>query len=154
MAILEYEIGGNEVKIDASEGIAVLPDNRSLVVEQLTADEPVMPEAVYKLTTIEDVFRHFQPNVDVDFEDEDGQTVHENLRFENVGDFSVKNMTAQSRFLNDLNQRKEFYEGMIKQLRSNKVLQRALENPETKAAVIEALIALKQELGVETKKEN
>lgn len=149
MAILEYEIGGNEVKIDASEGIAVIPDNRSLVVEQLTADEPVKPEAVYKLTTIEDVFAHFLPNVDIDFEDEEGQVVHENLRFKNVGDFSVKNMTQQSKFLNGLNQSKDFYEGMIKQLRSNKVLQRALENPDTKAAFIAALATIKRELEVE-----
>lgn len=149
MAILEYEIGGNEVKIDASEGIAVIPDNRSLVVEQLTAEEPVKPEAVYKLTTIEDVFAHFMPNVDIDFEDESGQTVRENLRFKNVGDFSVKNMTQQSPFLNNLSRSKDFYEGMIKQLRSNKVLQRALENPETKAAFIAALASIRQELEVE-----
>ena len=105
MAILEYEIGGNEVKIDASEGIAVIPDNRSLVVEQLTAEEPVNPETVYKLTTIEDVFAHFMPNVDINFEDEDGQIVSENLRFKNVGDFSVKNMTGQSKFLNGLSKK-------------------------------------------------
>ncbi len=146
---MEYEIGGNEVKIDASEGIAVIPDNRSLVVEQLTAEEPVNPEAVYKLTTIEDVFRHFMPNVDIDFEDEEGQVVHENLRFADVGDFSVKNMTRQSKFLSGLNLSKDFYENMIKQLRTNKVLQRALENPDTKAAFIAALTSLRQELEVE-----
>lgn len=46
MAILEYGIGGNEVKVDTSEAIANIPENRSLIVEQLTADEPVTPEAV------------------------------------------------------------------------------------------------------------
>lgn len=43
MAILEYGIGGNEVKVDTSEAIANIPENRSLIVEQLTADEPVSP---------------------------------------------------------------------------------------------------------------
>lgn len=149
MAILEYEIGGNEVKIDASEGIANLPDNRSLVVEHLTADEPIAPEAVEGLSTIEAVFAHFQPNVDVEFENEEGQPVKENLRFSSVSDFSVKNITQQSDFLNNLDQAKEFYEGMEKQLRTNKVLQRALEDPETRAALIAALGAIKQELEVE-----
>ena len=37
MAILEYGIGGNEVKVDTSEAIANIPENRSLIVEQLTA---------------------------------------------------------------------------------------------------------------------
>ena len=38
MALLEYGIGGNEVRTDASEAIADIPENRSLIVEQLTAD--------------------------------------------------------------------------------------------------------------------
>lgn len=146
MAILEYEIGGNELKIDASEGIANLPDNRSLIVEHLTADEPTTPEAVQGLTSIEAVFNHFQPNIDVEFENEEGQPVKENLRFANVSDFSVKNMTLQSEFLRNLNQEKNFYSAVEKQLRSNKVLQRALEDPETKAAFIAALEGVRQEL--------
>ena len=149
MAILEYEIGGNEVKIDASEAIANIPENRSLIVEQLTADEPVNPDAVEGLTSIEDVFTHFSPNIDVEFQSEAGQPVKENLRFSNVGDFSAKNMTEQSAFLKNLNEQKEFYETLTKQLRSNKVLQRVLENPESKEAFITALSALKSELETE-----
>lgn len=114
MAILEYGIGGNEVKIDASESIANIPDNRTLIVEQLTADEPVNPEAVSGLNTVEQVFDHFKPNVDVEFENEEGQPVKENFRFSNVGDFSVKNLTEQSPFLRNLNQQKDFYENLVK----------------------------------------
>jgi hypothetical protein len=146
MAVLEYEIGGNEVRVDGSEGIANIPDNRSLIVEHLTSDEPVTPEAVSGLKTVEDVFERFKPNVDVEFEDEDGQPVKEKLHFENVADFSVRNITGQSGFLNNLAHKKDFYEGVMKQLRTNKVLQRVLENPETKAAFIAALKAAKEEL--------
>lgn len=146
MAILEYEIGGNEVKIDASEGIGNLPDNRSMIVEHLTSDEPVSPEAIKGLTSIEAVFSHFQPNADLEFESEDGQPVKENLRFTNIGDFSVKNMTQQSEFLRQLSQEKDFFTAVEKQLRSNKVLQRVLEDPDTKAAFIAALMAAKEEL--------
>ena len=81
MAILEYGIGGNEVKVDTSEAIANIPENRSLIVEQLTADEPVTPEAVKGLSTIEEVFAHFLPNIDVEFENEEGQPVKEKFRF-------------------------------------------------------------------------
>lgn len=146
MAILEYGIGGNEVKTDAAESVANIPENRSLIVEQLTADEPVVPEAISGLTTIEEVFSHFSPNLDIQFEDADGQPVTENFSFKSVADFSVKNMTENSAFLNDLNMEKEFYEGLIKQLRSNKVLQRVLENAESKEAFIAALRELKTEL--------
>ena len=150
MAILDYEIGGNEVKIDASESIASIPENRSLIVEQLTSEEPVNPEAIGGLTTIEEVFTHFSPNVDIEFETEDGQPLKENLHFSSVADFSVKNMTHQSSFLKNLDMQKEFYETMTKQLRSNKVLQRVLENAESKEAFIAALSALKQELETTT----
>lgn len=146
MAILEYGIGGNEVKTDAAESVANIPENRSLIVEHLTADEPVVPEAVTGLTTIEEVFAHFSPNLDIEFEDAEGQPVTENFSFKTVADFSVKNMTENSAFLKDLNMEKEFYEGLIKQLRSNKVLQRVLENAESREAFITALRELKSEL--------
>ena len=149
MALLEYGIGGNEVRTDASEAIADIPENRSLIVEQLTADEPVSPEAVNNLTTIEEVFGHFSPNIDIEFENEQGEPVKENFRFSSVADFSVKNMTENSPFLNDLNMKKDFYEGLIRQLRSNKVLQRVLENADTKEAFIAALHELKTELETE-----
>lgn len=146
MAILEYGIGGNEVKIDASESISNIPDNRSLIVEHLTSDDSVNPEAVTGLMTIEDVFAHFEPNIDIEFDGEDGQPVKENFQFDTVADFSVKNMTENSQYLNNLNMQKDFYETLIKQLRTNKVLQRVLENAETKEAFIASLSSLKSEL--------
>lgn len=149
MAILEYGIGGNEVKIDASEAIVNIPENRSLVVEHLTAEDPINPEMVRELTTIEDVFKHFSPNIDVEFSNEEGQPVKENFRFKTVSDFNVKNMTERSPFLNNLNIQKEFYETLMQQLRTNKVLQRVLENAETKEAFISALMALKKELSTQ-----
>ncbi|KGN88645.1 hypothetical protein HQ45_08000 [Porphyromonas crevioricanis] len=146
MGILNYEIGGNEVKIDASEAIADIPENRTLLIEKLTADDPINPETVEGLTTIEEVFAAFQPNVDVEFESAEGEPVKENFRFNSTADFQVKNMTAGSRFLNNLSIKKDFYSKLVKQLRSNKVLQRALESPESRQALIDALSELKKEL--------
>ena len=90
MDLGNYGIGGNEVKIDASEGIAEIPQNRTLLVEQLTKDEAVAPEVVAGLTNIDEVFAHFRPEIDIEFADADGAPVEENFRFHNVGDFSVK----------------------------------------------------------------
>lgn len=36
MAIYNYGIGGNEVKVDANESIAEIPSNRTLIVQKLT----------------------------------------------------------------------------------------------------------------------
>lgn len=144
--IQEYGIGGNEVKVDASESIAAIPENRTLLVEQLTTDEPINPEVVTGLSTVEQVFAHYKPQVDVEFKNAEGQSVEETFHFKNVGDFSAKNMTSQSSFLNKVSKEKDFYENLTKQLRSNKVLQRALENPESRESFIAALQGVLAEL--------
>ncbi|WP_287132815.1 hypothetical protein [Bacteroides sp.] len=112
----------------------------------MTAEEPGVPEIVDHLYTIEDVFKYFDPNIDVNFQDKEGQDVTENFRFGNVGDFSVKSMTQRSPFLNNLSIRKEFYEKVIKQLRSNKVLQRVIANNDTKAAMLIILKELRKQV--------
>lgn len=153
MAMFEYGIGGNEVKIDASEAIADIPFNRTLLVEKLTAEDPINPEKVEKLETIEQVFEHFKPNMNVEFENEEGQDVIENFKFKTVADFLVKNLTENSPFLKDLENQKDFYNKTIKQLRSNKILQRALQNEDTKASFVEALQGLLAELDAHEVKE-
>ena len=139
-------IGGNAVEQEANEGIADIPGNRTLMVNQMTAEEPGVPEIVDHLYTIEDVFKYFDPNIDVNFLDKEGQDVTENFQFSNVGDFSVKSMTQRSPFLNNLSIRKEFYEKVVKQLRSNKVLQRVIANNDTKAAMLIILKELRKQV--------
>jgi hypothetical protein len=152
MAMFEYGIGGNVEKIDASEAIADIPHNRTLLVEKLTADDPVHPEKVEKLETIEDVFGHFKPNKEVTFEDEEGQEVTENFRFKTVADFLNKNMTKASPFLNGLDNQKAFYNKMLKQLRSNKIMQRALQSADAREAFVEVLQLLLEEMEANDKK--
>ena len=120
--------------------------NRSLFVQKLTADDPVRPEAVYDLKTVDEVFEHFKPKVEVDFEKSDGTTTSEELRFNNVGDFKSKSIINQSPFLQDVNNQKDEYQKMAKQLKTNKLVKNVIDNPETKAAFVNALNALIQEL--------
>ena len=61
-----YGIGGTEVEGDASEAIGEIAQNKTLMVEKLTAEAPFKPEIVEGLTSIDDVFNHFQPSVEVD----------------------------------------------------------------------------------------
>lgn len=142
----DYQVGGNAVKMDASEGMADIPMNRSLFVQKLTADDPVRPEAVYDLKTVEEVFEHFKPAVEVEFDQQDGSTKSEELRFSSVADFKASNMVAQNPFLQDLNSQKEEYQKLVKQLKTNKLVRNVIENPETKASFIAALQHLILEL--------
>lgn len=144
--MFQYGIGGNEVKPDASEAINAIPENKTLICQKLTQDEPLMPETVKGLSTIEDVFRHFQPQVDISFADESGAEKDETLSFRNVGDFTVGKMIDRSPFLTDLNVQKEQFSKITKQLKTNKVLRSMLENPDTRQAFIDSLQSLIQEL--------
>ena len=65
-----YGIGGNEVKSDASEAFADIPQNRTLMMEKLTKDAPVKPQIVHGIQTIEQVFAEFKPEVEVEFDDD------------------------------------------------------------------------------------
>lgn len=144
--MFDYQVGGNAVKIDASEGMADIPMNRSLFVQKLTADDPVRPEAVYDLKTVDEVFDHFKPAVDVEFETQDGSTKEERISFNSVADFKSSNMVQQSAFLQGLNSEKEEYAKIMKQLKTNKLVKSVTENPELKEAFVAALQNLIQEL--------
>ena len=144
--MFNYEIGGNERKVDVSEAITDISPNKTLFVQQLTDQETVKPEIVEGLKTVEDVFRHFTPKVAVSFENEDGSTKEETLQFRNLGDFSVKNMVQQSGTLGNLKLENDTYLNIIRQLKTNKTLKATLENPETRQAFAAALENLAKEL--------
>lgn len=141
-----YGLGGTERRTDANEAIQEIPQNRTLFVEKLTQDQPIKPEVVTGLKTIEEVFEHYQPKVEVDFEDGDGVEIKEELGFSNLGDFGPKGITKQSNFLRDLSTEKDQFLKISKQLRTNKILKTALENPEAKAALLESIKALLTEI--------
>ena len=146
MAVEKYNIGGTVAETDASEAFADIPQNRVLMVEKLTSKPAAKPEVVQDLTSMEAVFEHFKPSVEMDFETEEGTTRKETLSFTTVGDFGVKGITGQSAFLNDLSSKKDQYQKIIKQLKTNKVLREALKNAESKQNVINALNAMIKEL--------
>lgn len=141
-----YGIGGTEVKTDASEAFADIPQNRTLMAEKLTKDAPVKPEIVHGIQTVDQVFAHYKPNVTLDFEDAEGTTKKETLSFSNLADFGVKGITEQSSFLKGNAQQKDEYLKIIKQLKSNKILKTALADPEAKKALLDTIQGMIAEL--------
>jgi hypothetical protein len=141
-----YGLGGTEVKTDANEAIQEIPQNRTLLVEKLTQDQPIKPVVVKNLKTIDDVFEHYKPEVEVEFEDADGVGKKETLKFSNLGDYGGKGITRQSKFLKDLSTEKDQYVKIIKQLKTNKILKAALTDPEAKTALLESIRALLTEI--------
>jgi predicted component of type VI protein secretion system len=142
-----YGIGGQERKLDnASEAISDIPLNRTLLVQKLTTNAPLRPQVVEGLKTPEAVFAHFKPEVEVEFENAEGATVPEKLHFASLGDFGKKGIINQSNFLQSLSSETDDLQKLLRQLKSNKILKTALENPETKAAFLSAIQAMMDEL--------
>ncbi len=137
--MFNYEIGGNERKTDTSEAFADIAHNKTLFIQKLTDNEAIKPEKVEGLKTVQEVFNHYKPKVNVSFEKQDGSAANETLQFQNLGDFSVKEIINQSTYLNNVNIEKEMSLNVIKQLKSNKTLKATLDDEETKNAFISAL---------------
>lgn len=144
--MFDYQVGGNAVKMDASEGMAEISMNRSLFVQKLTNDDPIKPQAVYDLKTVDEVFQHFQPSIEVEFEKQDGSTSEEKIAFNGIADFKASNIVNQSAFLQGLNNEKDDYQKIMKQMKTNKLVKTVMENPDSKAAFMNALQSLIQEL--------
>ncbi|WP_306353356.1 type VI secretion system contractile sheath small subunit [Flavobacterium sp. '19STA2R22 D10 B1'] len=141
-----YGIGGNEVKQEGQESILEIPQNKTLIAQKLTPNTPVRPEIVTGLKNMDEVFEHFDPKLNVNFEDNQGKTVREEVKFQSISDFSIKGLVNQSPFLLDLQTKNEQYEKMIKQLKTNKVLKLALQDPSAKQSIIDALEDLIKEI--------
>lgn len=139
MAIYNYGIGGNEVKVDANESIAEIPSNRTLIVQKLTDEAPAAPESVYGLETIEDVFQRFEPTVDLRHVDAEGNEIKEIMTFTGLGDFGAKKI-------------KEKGVRITRQLTSNRALQKALEIPEVKNAIMDVIESSIEEILANQKK--
>ena len=132
--------------VEVNESIIEFPQNRALITEQLTYNEPSRPEIAKGLKTVDEVFDHYKPKVDVDFQNSEGGAKKETLSFKNLADFGVKGLTAQSEFLQELDIQKTEYQKIIKQLKSNKQLRQAITDIESKKALLNAILALLKEL--------
>jgi hypothetical protein len=141
----EVEIGGQLVPQQSFEAIAQISSNKTLLVQQLT-DKPTKPEPIKGLKNVDEVFQHFKPSVKEEFESAEGAPVNEELKFNNLADFRKEGIIAQSNFLKETYAQQDTYQKIVKQLKTNKILKSALQNPESKAAYLNALQALIQEI--------
>lgn len=146
MAMFDYGVGGSEVKVDANEAISHIQENRSLIVSKLTEEEPYTPEVVRGLKTVEDVFKHFKPSVNVQHETEDGTLIDEEFRFNTVGDFTPKSLTQNSEYLKKLSIEQEQYNKILRQLKNNKILRKILQDETTRNALVDVLKDVADEL--------
>jgi hypothetical protein len=141
----EVEIGGQLVPQQSFEAIANISSNKTLLVQKLTS-KPTKLEPVKGLKTIDEVFNHFKPGTEVEFEDENGAQKKEELKFNSLLDFRKDGIINQSDLLKKLQTQQDACNSIIKRLKTNKILKTALQNSEAKMSFLQALQAAINEI--------
>jgi predicted component of type VI protein secretion system len=141
----EVEIGGQLVPQQSFEAIANISSNKTLLVQKLTS-KPTKLEPVKGLKTTDDVFNYFKPSVEVEFEQENGATKKEELKFNSLLDFKKDGIVNQSDLLIKLQSQQDACNAIVKKLKTNKILKACLQNPEAKKNFLQALQATINEI--------
>jgi hypothetical protein len=136
----EVEIGGQLVPQQSFEAIANISSNKTLLVQKLTS-KPTKLEPVKGLKTLDEVFTHFKPALEVEFEEENGALRKEELKFNSLLDFKKDGIINQSDFLKKLQTQQDACNAIVKKLKTNKILKAALQNAEAKKSFLQALQA-------------
>lgn len=124
---------------DVPPSLSPISLNKTLYVAKLSDDYSPTPEAVPGLESVEDVMEHFKPEVGVTLYDEEGAPNYETFQFRQMGDFSREGLVEQSEMMRGLDSKITDLRKMDMHLRSNKLLQNALLNPQAKQVVLEML---------------
>lgn len=98
---------------ESNAKVTPLDNNKTIIIDQYTSDIEVGNSELFEgAKTMQDVFNHFKPTVDVEFEDEQGGIVSEKLHFNEMRDFEANggkgNLVANSQFLS-VRSRKSMY---------------------------------------------
>lgn len=150
---------------ESSAGIEGLSQNKTLYVDQFTADvtyenrglamkeveENGQKRGVYP-RSMKETFDYFKPKVEVDFSGDGGETKKEVLNFKEMKDFEINNgkgnLITNSSFLGDLRSKKENCENVQKQIEKNArlrdVLKDAASRNELKALLESILVELNE----------
>jgi hypothetical protein len=145
---IQKHIGGEHVREnDMTMPVEILGTDKTLFVAAMSeaAGENLDP---IPCKTMSEVFQNFRPNVDISVEAEDGSIASSNLRFERVADFQPEAVIAQTPSLKALHQEMLVIKDLLNQLKSNKVLVRAVDSSDDRAAMLNGFKAAGAALGV------
>lgn len=136
---------------ESNAKVTPLDNNKTIIIDQYTSDVEVGDSELFEAPkTMQDVFAHFKPTVDVEFEDEMGGIVSEKLHFNEMRDFEANggkgNLVTNSPFLSGAKSKVDVAAKIRKQIEQNRRLRDILKDEEGKAELKELLEALLQEI--------
>lgn len=136
---------------ESNAKVSPIDNNKTLMIDQYTSDvEPGNPELVEDIQTIDDAFAHFKPSVEVDFIDEEGGSVNEQLHFSELRDFEAQGgkgkLVSNSEFLSGVKQKIDVNTKIRKNIEQNRKLRDILKDSSSREELKEMLKAMLAEL--------
>ena len=135
---------------DNGAKVNLIDANKTLLIDQFTTDATEEPELFEDAKTMADVFEHYKPTVDVDFENENGETITETLHFNEMKDFDVNggkgNLVTNSQVLSDIKMHVDNAAKVRKQIEQNSKLRTILKDGQSKEDLKALLQSMLDEL--------
>jgi predicted component of type VI protein secretion system len=132
-------IGANQEKdTDLSKTIEMLRSNRTIMVMPLNENAGVDPE-LNQCQTIKDLFQAYKPEAEVSVRTEDGETEESRLQFKEIKDFSPDSVIRMTPQLQEMKTEIAVLQDLVKQVKQNATLRKALGKPEERKKLLEGL---------------
>lgn len=136
---------------ESNAKVMALDNNKTLIIDQYTSDIALGESDIFEdARTMQDVFNHFKPSVEVDFTDEQGGSVLETLHFNEMRDFETDggkgNLVTNSPFLSSLKSKIDVSAKIRKQIMQNGRLRAILTDDDKRSELKELLEELLQEI--------
>ena len=136
---------------ESNAKVTPIDNNKTLYADQFNAEaEPGNPELVEDIQCIDDAFAHFKPKVSVDFTDEEGGTVSETLKFNEIRDFEADGgkgrLVQNSEYLSGVKTKIDTNVKIRKSIEQNRKLREILKDEGSREELKEMLEAMLEEL--------
>lgn len=136
---------------ESNAKVSPIDSNKTLLVDQFTTNvDPGNPEFIDDIQNIGDAFAKFQPKVEVNFSDENGDTVAETLKFNEIRDFEAQGgkgrLVQNSAFLSGVKQKIDTNVKIGKSIEQSRKLRDILKDASSREELKEMLQAMLDEL--------
>lgn len=136
---------------ESNAKVTLIDNNKTLLIDQFTNDVQVGdPDLLQEAKTLKDVFANFKPKVEVEFRNEEGGSVYEELKFNEIADFEANGgdgkLVSNSTFLSEIKTKVSISAKIRKQIEQNRKLREILKDNESREELRLMLEALLKEL--------
>lgn len=148
MAKMKHMFAEHIKEIDNSMAVEILDSNRTIFVAKLNEEAGEDPELV-NCRTVQDVFAKYQPKVEAEVKNDQGEPETTEFRFNNIKDFGVDSVISQSKTLESIRNERLILSEFLKAVGSNATLRKALSDPAQREQLLGGFKAALTALGGE-----